>query len=256
MAAAMPRPASGRIHSMWVIVDNPPDAELDSIWSERCFGCIGTAFGLQGLLVSFEEALFAIAELSILEVQGLQALEGEAHEDSFFRVCSGFVRDFPKRYAAYRMLRLQGWVVRLGALKFGADFMLYDGSPDKVHARYIVIIAEESAVLPLRWRDVLMGSRLAGAVAKDLALVLFRQAEEGAADDSAEACGDALRSSSGRGRAGTRNRSRSSALTPVACAPMRDVSGCSGHNTLRQFLASPSARARVVAVKKWSPHVA
>ncbi|OLP85603.1 tRNA-splicing endonuclease subunit Sen2-1 [Symbiodinium microadriaticum] len=87
--------------------------------------------------------------------------------DTLFRKCCELVTEFPSRYLAYRHYRLQGWTVCPDSLKFGADFLLYDGRPDEVHADYALILATES----LQWKDVVMASRLAQLVAKELLLV-------------------------------------------------------------------------------------
>jgi len=51
---------------------------------------------------------------------------------------------FPERYAVYHHFRSRGWIVKSG-LKFGADYLLYTGSPEIVHAAYSVIIDFDQA---------------------------------------------------------------------------------------------------------------
>lgn len=230
-AAPATRRARGRIQSVWVVVRDPLDGELDSICRERC---IGSAVDGLGRLLSLEEALFAIAELLILEVEDVPRIGAEAHEDSFFRVCRGLVADFPRRYAAYRKLRSDGWVVRLNALKFAADFMLYDGTPDEVHAHYAVIIASPS----LRWREVLKGSRLAGSVAKDLLVVVFTGS-----------C------AAGGPHADTGEPQAAGAMVDEHPAQGMETSSVDTSSTLREFLSSPEAEAELVAIKRWTPHL-
>eukprot|EP00927_Polykrikos_kofoidii_P028341 TRINITY_DN24774_c0_g1_i1.p1 TRINITY_DN24774_c0_g1~~TRINITY_DN24774_c0_g1_i1.p1 ORF type:complete len:286 (-),score=37.28 TRINITY_DN24774_c0_g1_i1:45-902(-) len=87
----------------------------------------------------------------------------------FYRVCCSRIPNFARRYAAYRHLRLAGWVVRLASVKFGGDFMLYEGRVDDVHARYTVILDH----VGLLWSDAVANSRLATLVNKEVLIVFF-----------------------------------------------------------------------------------
>eukprot|EP00933_Yihiella_yeosuensis_P022825 TRINITY_DN17892_c0_g1_i2.p1 TRINITY_DN17892_c0_g1~~TRINITY_DN17892_c0_g1_i2.p1 ORF type:complete len:156 (-),score=23.41 TRINITY_DN17892_c0_g1_i2:70-537(-) len=89
------------------------------------------------------------------------------------RRCCELVPTFLQRYVVYRHYRLAGWTVRLDSLKFGADFLLYDGRQDEVHADYAVILADSELI----WKDAVMASRLAQTVAKELLLVSFPKFE-------------------------------------------------------------------------------
>ena len=51
----------------------------------------------------------------------------------------GGASTFPARYAAYGHYRRRGWVVR-SALKYGAEYALYRGAPDEVHAGRCVVL--------------------------------------------------------------------------------------------------------------------
>ncbi|KAL7676653.1 hypothetical protein ACOME3_002904 [Neoechinorhynchus agilis] len=50
---------------------------------------------------------------------------------------------FPYRSAVFVHLKSKGWIVRSG-LKFGCDFMLYEGSIDSFHSRYGVLVLRDS----------------------------------------------------------------------------------------------------------------
>ncbi|CAE8594537.1 unnamed protein product [Polarella glacialis] len=151
-----------------VLVRLGEGCRLFELRRDRCFG--SKAGGLDSWLLSLEEALFLMSEMQVLEVDVSDSPRKMASSsEAFFRECCKLVPAFPQRYAAYRHYRLVGWVVRPDALKFGADFLLYDGRQDEVHAEYAVIIANSS----LLWKDVVMASRLEQTVAKDLLLVSF-----------------------------------------------------------------------------------
>eukprot|EP00439_Symbiodinium_sp_Y106_P045720 s47_g5.t2 len=124
-------------------------------------------FGEEGEAYNFMMNLDEIEEAS-RQVRDSPTLAGEVHtSDTLFLKCCELVREFPSRYLAYRHYRLQGWTVCPDSLKFGADFLLYDGRPDEVHADYALILTTEC----LQWKDVVMASRLAQLVAKELLLV-------------------------------------------------------------------------------------
>lgn len=96
------------------------------------------AFAIGGeVVLTPEEGVFLFGEalprglVPPLE-EGVPCLAGR---DVFQAMCEQEPR-FAERYHAYRYFRLGlGYVVRAGA-GFGADFMLYKGSPDTVHASY------------------------------------------------------------------------------------------------------------------------
>mmetsp|Transcript_54759 Transcript_54759/g.152841 ORF Transcript_54759/g.152841 Transcript_54759/m.152841 type:complete len:151 (-) Transcript_54759:27-479(-) len=146
--------------------------------------------------------------------------------DALFRHGCGVVREFARRYAAFRQLRLEGWVVRPSALKFGADFLLYDGRPSEVHASYAAVIADPS----MSWNEVVAGSRLANVVAKDLLVLAFFDAGAGQRCHEKEVapCG------------------ATAGNAPVA----------SGMPTgLVPFLRSDAALVTEVVVKRWHAHI-
>lgn len=70
---------------------------------------------------------------------------------------------FPYLFAAYKHLRLRGWVVRSG-LKYGVDFLLYNGAgPEFSHAEYgarVVFSSCQPGAEPLySWEDIQAISR-------------------------------------------------------------------------------------------------
>ncbi|CAM9282465.1 unnamed protein product [Pylaiella littoralis] len=57
--------------------------------------------------------------------------------DEAWRYCCHRRSDFPAMFAVYRHFRARGYVVHTGH-KYGAHFVLYEGSPDECHSRYCV----------------------------------------------------------------------------------------------------------------------
>ncbi|CAL1135105.1 unnamed protein product [Cladocopium goreaui] len=165
-----PTPSIGSLCGHHVLVPLDPGSELDCIRRQRCFGS-EVESPLSKWIFSLEEALFLQSELSILSICDASGMVLSVQD--FFGQCCAVVPRFSWRFAAYRHYRLAGWVVRPDSLKFGADFLLYDGAPSEVHARYAVLLGDQQ----LLWKEAIMASRLAQLVAKEL-LVVF-QPEEG-----------------------------------------------------------------------------
>lgn len=76
-------------------------------------------------------------------------------------------KNFWVRYAAFRDLRDRGYVVKT-ALKFGADFRVYDRGvkPGEDHARWIAFPVSEHDVLS--WREFSSKNRVAHSTKKNL----------------------------------------------------------------------------------------
>lgn len=75
------------------------------------------------------------------------------------------------KYPVFRDLREKGYVVKT-ALKFGAEFRVYDkgSSPGKAHARWIVFTDHESK--KLSWNDFAAKNRVAHSTKKKLLLAI------------------------------------------------------------------------------------
>jgi len=75
------------------------------------------------------------------------------------------------KYPVFRDLRNKGYIVKT-ALKFGADFRVYDkgSSPKSAHARWIVFTDSESH--KLSWNDFAAKNRVAHSTKKKLLLAI------------------------------------------------------------------------------------
>ncbi len=80
--------------------------------------------------------------------------------------------EFELRLATYRDLRKRGLVVKTG-FKYGTHFRVYEGSPDRGHAKYLVHSVSNDKIL--MWPEISRTVRLSGGVKKE---VLFCRAED------------------------------------------------------------------------------
>ncbi len=83
-------------------------------------------------------------------------------------------RAFPTKYAVYRDLRKRGYIVKT-ALKFGADFRVYDKGvkPGQDHAKWIAYPVRESD--RMTWYDFSAKNRVAHSTRKRLLLAVVDQ---------------------------------------------------------------------------------
>ncbi len=79
--------------------------------------------------------------------------------------------DFWTRYAVFKDFRDRGYVIKT-ALKFGADFRIYDRGvkPGEQHAKWIVYPVKESA--KLTWQDFAAKNRVAHSTKKNLLIAV------------------------------------------------------------------------------------
>ncbi len=79
--------------------------------------------------------------------------------------------DFWARYAVFKDFRDRGYVIKT-ALKFGADFRIYDRGvkPGEQHAKWIVYPVKESA--KLTWQDFAAKNRVAHSTKKNLLIAV------------------------------------------------------------------------------------
>ncbi|MBS3163360.1 tRNA-intron lyase [Candidatus Woesearchaeota archaeon] len=87
--------------------------------------------------------------------------------DSFLKLAIKLEKDFWIRYSVYRDLRKRGYIVKT-ALKFGADFRVYDRGvkPGDDHAKWIVYPVHESE--NLTWYEFSAKNRVAHSTRKNL----------------------------------------------------------------------------------------
>lgn len=91
----------------------------------------------------------------------------ELTEELLVRKASKQDRDFSVRFPVFANLRDRGYIVKT-ALKFGADFRVYDKGikPGEDHARWIVFPVHESS--QLKWSEFSAKNRVAHSTKKKL----------------------------------------------------------------------------------------
>ncbi|KAI8850813.1 tRNA intron endonuclease [Chytridium lagenaria] len=78
------------------------------------------------------------------------------------------------RFAALCYYKEIGWVVKDG-VKFGADFVLYKGSPELFHSSYAVVLKDETTARTLSWESLMNLHRLCSQVIKDCVLCVVNE---------------------------------------------------------------------------------
>lgn len=120
------------------------------------------------LLLSFIEAyyLFEKEKITILNARGK-----EISKQQFLKKAQHKEKQFWVKYCVYRDLRNRGYVVKT-ALKFGADFRVYDRGvkPGEDHAKWIVYPVYQSDVMT--WYDFSAKNRVAHSTKKRLLLAV------------------------------------------------------------------------------------
>ena len=89
--------------------------------------------------------------------------------DDFVKLASENEPNFWIRYCVYRDIRNRGYIIKT-ALKFGADFRIYDRGvkPGEDHAKWIVYPVHETSTLT--WQDFSAKNRVAHSTRKRLLL--------------------------------------------------------------------------------------
>lgn len=130
--------------------------------------CYGTLIEENKLQLSLPEAIY------LLEKNKIKILDGKKKELSFaeaVRKASKVESSFWIRYAAYKDMRNRGYIVKT-ALKFGADFRVYDRGikPGEDHARWIVYPVHEGD--KFTWFDFAAKNRVAHSTKKRLMMAV------------------------------------------------------------------------------------
>ena len=115
---------------------------------------------------SFVEGLF------LLDTKRMDIKDGRGKKvkvNDFINKVRRFEKDFWVRYCVFKDLRSRGYVVKT-ALKFGADFRVYDRGikPGEDHAKWVVFPVHEGSTLT--WHDFSAKNRVAHSTKKRLLL--------------------------------------------------------------------------------------
>ena len=114
-----------------------------------------------------------VEALYLLEKGKMEVHEGKAHltVDQFIKKARKAEPNFWIRYCVFRDMRSRGYTVRT-ALKFGADFRVYDRGvkPGDDHARWIIFPVHEGDTLT--WYEFAAKNRVAHSTRKRLLLAI------------------------------------------------------------------------------------
>jgi len=117
---------------------------------------------------SLVEALYLIENEKMSVYDGRNKL---INKDKFIKRAKNLETNFNIRYLVFKELRSRGYIVKT-ALKFGADFRVYDRGvkPGEDHAKWIVFPVFETDVLT--WFDFAAKNRVAHSTRKKLLLAI------------------------------------------------------------------------------------
>jgi tRNA-intron endonuclease, archaea type len=114
-----------------------------------------------------------VEALYLLEKQKMNVYDGKNNltEEQFIKKARKTEPNFWIRYCVFKDLRSRGYIVKT-ALKFGADFRVYDRGvkPGEDHARWIVFPVHEGGTLT--WYDFAAKNRVAHSTRKRLLLAI------------------------------------------------------------------------------------
>lgn len=131
-------------------------------------GAYGTELSDGKLQLSLAEALYLMEKKRIAIYDGRNKI---LNFESFVRRASRVEPKFWTKYAVYKDMRNRGYIVKT-ALKFGADFRVYDRGikPGQDHARWIVYPVHEGE--KYTWFDFAAKNRVAHSTKKRLMMAV------------------------------------------------------------------------------------
>ena len=125
------------------------------------------------VLLSFFEAVYLLEKDKLV----ISAANKELSESTFIKKAQRKIPDFNTKYAVFKDLRDKGYIVKT-ALKFGADFRVYDKgiSPGQDHSKWIVYPVHESE--KLTWHSFSAKNRVAHSTKKHLLIAIVDDEED------------------------------------------------------------------------------
>lgn len=146
-----------------IVTENSNEAR--ELFNQSVFGSILDNGQVQ---LSLHEALY-LMEKNRLEVMDYRRKEMGFQE--YFKKANKIEPNFWVRYAVFKDMRTRGYIVKT-ALKFGADFRIYDRGvkPGEDHARWVVYPVHEGTTLT--WYEFAAKNRVAHSTKKRLMLAV------------------------------------------------------------------------------------
>lgn len=126
------------------------------------------------IVLSPMEAVYLAEKKRIIVIDSRQK---QISQDELLKKAARKEHDFQTRYAVFKDFRNRGYVIKT-ALKFGADFRIYDRGvkPGEDHAKWIVYPVRESA--KLTWQDFAAKNRVAHSTKKRLLIAVVDDEED------------------------------------------------------------------------------
>jgi len=151
---------TGKLVNEWVLAERT-DKALELYDKSR----LGNLVGKTHVQYSLVEALFLMEKGKLKVVSGRKELEF----DQFLRKAKKSDKRFWTRYQVYKDMRKRGYILKT-ALKFGADFRVYDKGikPGEDHAKWILYPVNESEWMT--WYEFCAKNRVAHSTQKKLLL--------------------------------------------------------------------------------------
>jgi tRNA-intron endonuclease len=140
------------------------EAEAFTLYKKSNFGQpIG-----QKIQYSLAEALYLVEKEKIEIIKNKKKIVFE----ELFKIFKKIDSRIQLKYPVFRDLRDKGYVVKT-ALKFGADFRVYEKgrTPDEEHAKWIVFCEHESK--KFSWQDFSSKNRVAHSTKKNLLIAII-----------------------------------------------------------------------------------
>ena len=124
--------------------------------------------------ISGEKIQYSIAEaLYLVEKEKMEVFSNKKKisKKDFIEKCGKIDKKINVKYPVFKDLREKGYVIKT-ALKFGADFRVYDkgAKPGEEHAKWIVFTDHESK--RLTWHEFSAKNRVAHSTKKNLLLAI------------------------------------------------------------------------------------
>jgi len=139
----------------------PPTDEARELFNLNRYG---------SLLEDGKVQLSLLEALYLIEKERIQVFDGakkEISKEEFINKAKKFEKNFWIRYTVFKDLRERGYIVKT-ALKFGADFRVYDRGvkPGEDHAKWIIYPVHEGG--SITWYEFSAKNRVAHSTKKRL----------------------------------------------------------------------------------------
>jgi len=125
--------------------------------------------GSYGVVEKGKIILHPLEALHLLEKGKIEVFKGkkELDEEALGKLCQRADKRFWIKYSVFKNMRNRGYVVKT-ALKFGADFRVYDRGikPGEDHAKWVVYAVSESEYCT--WQEFCARNRVANSTKKRL----------------------------------------------------------------------------------------